>query len=270
MEYLNWELSVLSRALRYDNLSAAALHVGMSQPQLSRIVAKIEADLEINLLERKSKRNSAWTPAAIKLSELYSETLRSFRGRLQDLTQETQMSRLRIGCLEGLVSHVLRFADMTFKKNSVEVFEILVEDLNILEETFSKKGIDLLLSFREPGRKKFRYVKELGFQVVKNEGNKKGVPVVSSFEYGTRFETTRGKNKAPSKILVSNSLQVRREWIQSYGGMGTLPSEVLRLRPASDPASIQPVLLIGQEDLPEKVWNGLLAEIAKLPRVTGS
>ena len=42
MDHLNWELSVLNRSVAYNNLSGASQHVGLSQPQLSRIVAKLE------------------------------------------------------------------------------------------------------------------------------------------------------------------------------------------------------------------------------------
>ncbi|MHA0112066.1 LysR family transcriptional regulator, partial [Klebsiella pneumoniae] len=69
-----WDLSVLTRATQYANLSIAADHVGISQPQLSRIVAKLEDQLGLILLDRESRRKSAWTPAAHRLADIYSRT----------------------------------------------------------------------------------------------------------------------------------------------------------------------------------------------------
>lgn len=61
MQQLYYELGVLAKAVNFKNLSAAALHVGLSQPQLSRIIAKIEEELKIVLLDRSAKRKSGWT-----------------------------------------------------------------------------------------------------------------------------------------------------------------------------------------------------------------
>jgi len=71
MEHFNWELSVLSRAVAYQNLSGASQHVGLSQPQLSRIIQKLEAQWSVVLLDRSAKRKACWTPAAYKLARVY-------------------------------------------------------------------------------------------------------------------------------------------------------------------------------------------------------
>jgi DNA-binding transcriptional LysR family regulator len=71
MELLAWELSVISRAVAYKNLSSAAAHVGLSQPQLSRIVQKVEKNLQVQLLDRSSRRSSSWQPIALQLAEIY-------------------------------------------------------------------------------------------------------------------------------------------------------------------------------------------------------
>ena len=41
MEYLSWDLAILSRAVAYANLSSASAHVGLSQPLVRFIGEKI-------------------------------------------------------------------------------------------------------------------------------------------------------------------------------------------------------------------------------------
>src|SRR5690606_13535732 len=64
---LNWDLTVLSRAIQYNNLSGAAQHVGISQPQLSRIVSRLESELGVPLLNRETRRHSTWTAQAHRI-----------------------------------------------------------------------------------------------------------------------------------------------------------------------------------------------------------
>ena len=47
MDHLHWPLSVLSKAIHHKNLSAAADHIGLSQPQLSRLIAQLEEELGV-------------------------------------------------------------------------------------------------------------------------------------------------------------------------------------------------------------------------------
>lgn len=251
MEYLNWELSVLSRAVAYTNLSGAASHVGLSQPQLSRIVARIEGQMGVNLLDREARRRSAWTPAAYRISEIYTTCLQQFRGDVQNLVQGSQLNHIRIGTLEGLTSIALQFAHFLFEKTGVKLLELTVEDLNELEESFGKRNIDVLFTFREPGRRKFKYVKKLGYQTLEPPTAGKGIRVMSSFEYGTEMQKVDPANSP--RMLVSNSLEVRRNWIAKFGGHGILPSDVRREK--SGKTGEVPVIVVGSEDLPAAFWE---------------
>ena len=67
ISHLTYELSVLSKAVMHRNLSLAAVHVGLSQPQLSRLIQKLEGELRVVLLDRASRRKSGWTPVAHEL-----------------------------------------------------------------------------------------------------------------------------------------------------------------------------------------------------------
>jgi hypothetical protein len=251
MDYLNWELSVLSRAVAYTNLSGAASHVGLSQPQLSRIVAKLESQLELTLLDREARRRSAWTPSAYRLAEVYNDSLRQFRSGLSKLTENAELSHVRIGTLEGLTGNALELARHLFEGGSVRVLELDVLDLNDLEERFGKREFDLIFTFREPGRKKFKHVRKLGYQTLESLGSPKGVQVMSSFEFGNKMGNLR--SDSARRILVSNSLEVRKTWIAQFGGTGILPSQVRKEKGAK--AGDVPVLIVGAEDLGSAFWK---------------
>src|SRR5476649_2133312 len=109
MDYLSWDLSILSRATAYENLSRASAHVGLSQPQLSRIVAKLEESLGLTLLDRESRRKSSWTPAAYRLAEIYQGTVQAFNAEIATLATGLTPRELRIGTLEGLVPTAMAF-----------------------------------------------------------------------------------------------------------------------------------------------------------------
>src|SRR4051794_20367369 len=101
MDHLHSELSVLSRAVAFDNLSSAAGPVGLSQPQLSRIVSRIEQELGVVLLDRGAKRKSGWTPVAHRLAELFSKSTRHFQEQVQRMLQAAEPTEIRVAALEG-------------------------------------------------------------------------------------------------------------------------------------------------------------------------
>jgi hypothetical protein len=248
MEYLSWDLSILSRAVAYANLSSASAHVGLSQPQLSRIVAKLESELDVVLLDRETRRKSSWTPTAYRLAEIYARAFHNFRAEVASLTQGLDPDHFRVGTLEGLIPQALAFCHALLSSTKVMVVELDVLDQNFLEEKFTKNEVDVIFSMREPGRKKFRYVKVLGYQTI--EPVEKGEPrVYSMFEYASTLQ--KGKPKA--KTFVSNSLRVRQEWFEQFGGSGSLPSD-MRAKKTGKKTEV-PVLVIAHDALPPRVWG---------------
>ena len=248
MEYLSWDLSILSRAVVYPNLSSASAHVGLSQPQLSRIVAKLEAELDVVLLDRETRRKSSWTPTAYRLAEIYARAFNNFRTEVASLALGLDPDHFRVGTLEGLIPQALAFCQSLLTRTKVMIVELDVLDQNFLEEKFSKNEIDIMFSMREPGRKKYRYVRVLGYQTI--ETIEKGSPrIYSMFEYAS----TLSKGKPKAKAFVSNSLSVRQLWFERYGGTGSLPST---MRPKkSGKKSEVPALVIAHDALPPLVWN---------------
>ena len=253
MERVNWELFVLSRAVAFENLSSAAGPVGLSQPQLSRIVSRLEAELHVVLLDRTAKRKSGWTPMAHRLAEIYSKSSRHLSEQIQRLSQESEPQSLRIGALDGLAPIAAELSSRVFKQTSVRSIELDLFDLIQLEEFFIKGGVDLIFSGREPGRKKFRHVIKVGYQSLDEQGKAGDTQVMSPFEFGLQTNRPGKKLKPESeRILISNSLTVRRHWIETFGGHGIIPSP---MRKAPGKGREQPVFLIGQDALSPRLWE---------------
>lgn len=257
MEYLNWELTVLSRAIAYTNLSGAASHIGLSQPQISRIIARLEEELDIVLLDRDTKRKSSWTPAAFRLCEIYNRTFQQFRSDVQQLGAEAEPSAIRVGSLEGMIDIAAEFCSNLFNSTSALTVELDIADLDDLEETYFKGGLEFLFSLREPGKKKLTHSKLIGHQSIDEHGPPQGRHVMSSFEYATQI--AGHKKRSDERVLISNSLSVRTKWIQKYGGHGTIPSAVVRKsRPRQNEV---PVLFLAPDHLPRRLWDIALSAL---------
>ncbi|MEQ1875590.1 MAG: LysR family transcriptional regulator [Bdellovibrionia bacterium] len=245
---LAWELSVLSRSVAYNNLSGASAQVGISQPQLSRIVSKLEESLGIVLLDRTVRRRSAWTPAASRLAELYSKAARNLQQDMQKMTEGVHLREVRVGTLEGLSSVAMAFANHLFTSCETEVVDLDIYDLSALEEGFMKENLDFIFTIREIGRKKPTFIRTLGAQrVIKVD---KGLPytVVSPYEFSARL-----KQKVKGKVLISNSLEIRKTWLDTHGGRGWLPSTIQKGEIVEKDRN--EVFLLGSEQLTSGFWD---------------
>lgn len=245
---LSWELSVLARSVAYKNLSSASAQVGLSQPQLSRIVSKLEGALGITLLDRTVRRNSGWTPTAQRLAELYGRAARHLQADVQKVIEGTQLREVRIGTLEGLMPVSMSFAQHVFEAVGAQVVELDIFDLNVLEEAFQKESLDFIFTIREPGRKKHAYVRTLGIQTLNEVDKGRTFTVVSPYEFSARH-----KQKAKGKVLISNSLEIRKQWLERHGGRGALPSKIEPGRLSRKDQN--EVLLIGSEQLAKGFWE---------------
>jgi len=255
MEKLSWELSVLSKAVAFTNLSSAAGPVGLSQPQLSRIVSRLEGELQVVLLDRTAKRKSGWTPMAHRLAEIYGKSSRHLTEQILRLTaQESDPQSLRIGALDGLAGVASELSAQVFKKTAVRSIELDLFDVIQLEEIFMKGELDLIFSGREPGRKKFRYVLRLGYQSLEEAGRPGETRVMSPFEISLK-KKTRGSET--ERTLISNSLSVRRHWIESFGGRGVIPSPMRKTPSARGKDA--PVYLVAQDSLSPRLWEKIAA-----------
>ncbi len=254
MQQIYYEMSVLAKAIHFKNLSAAALHVGLSQPQLSRIIARIEDDLKIVLLDRSAKRKSGWTPVAFQLSEIFEKSIKRLETELQGISNNQVVGELHIGTLEGLSDFALNTVRLCFEEVGVKKITLDIFDLNELEANFMSGNLDLIFTSKSPGRQKFKYLAELGFQRLEEINSSKDFAVLSTFEYG---RANKKELESFPHLFVSNSLSIRRGWLEKNGGTGHLPTEAKRGR-AKD---AEPVLLIGSELLNPVLWTNITSAL---------
>lgn len=250
MQQLAYPLSILARAIAYRNLSSASLHVGLSQPQLSRLIAKLEKELGMELLNRQVKRKSAWTPQAMKLAELFQENQRRLEHSLRALQSNQRVRQVHIGTLEGLADTAISYSKKLFDQASLELVFIDVFDRNELESKFLSGDLDVILNTRVPSQAKPRYLHICGYQSLDVIEKSKAFTLYSTFEFNLR---TKPKRLASEKSVVSNSLYVRKEWLKKYGGSGTIPSELVDQ--ARD--GYGEVMLIGGDWLDPHIWQTL-------------
>ncbi len=258
VQNIHWQLSVLSKAIHYKNLSGAASHVGVSQPQLSRIVSRLEEELGVVLLDRTARRKSGWTPVAFKIADTYFRQSRKLAQSLQQLKADDQPSHLTIGTLEGLIGLAGDFCAQALAQPKLHIVELNVYDLSELEEKFVKDELDLIFTCREPGRHKHRHVRQLGYQVFDRRTSTVGPKVLSSYEYANHAQSKKAASSKTSaknpQLLVSNSLTIRKLWIDTHGGSGGIPSDVRRRKTAE---SDVPVVLVASDLMSPAVWQKL-------------
>lgn len=252
MDNIHWQLSVLSKSIHYKNLSGAASHVGLSQPQLSRIISRLESELGVVLLDRTARRKSGWTPVAYKIADTYFRTSRKLTQSLQQLKTDDQLTQLSVGILEGLVPLACDFChQLQEDQPRLQMIELNVYDLSELEEKFEKDEIDLIFTCREPGRHKYKNVRQLGYQAIDKIGPADGTKAFSQFEYAQAMHNRRVPPK-DMKVVMSNSLALRRFWIDNYGASGFVPSDV---RKKKSEGAETPVIMIGGDLLNPAVWT---------------
>lgn len=273
VHHLHHELRVLSQAVSHANLSAAAQHIGISQPQLSRIIQRLESELGMVLLDRAAKRKSGWLPQAIQLGEMYTRLSIRMEAELRSSLLGGETETLRVGTLEGCIPIMNRILARAVSKLKLRILEVEVEDLGNLEKRFMKGELDVILSFRAPGKKKYRFEIEIGLQKIEIVRRKLGARIqgLNQVRLLSSFEAEGGaeKNEHPqsSLMIVSNSLEVRRNWLNEFGGEGSLPGELLRnTKPsgsATDRAGQATLSLYASDVLASDVWKQLELAAAK-------
>jgi len=248
---LHWPLNVLSRAIHYKNISAAAASIGLSQPQISRLVQKLENELEVRLIDKSSPRNSSWTPQARQLAQLYERSSKTLDSSLAQLKEDNLPSSIKIGTLEGLALEASKLTKRLFDFSTIKECFLDVFDQDEMEAKFLSGDIDLMFSSRLPGLKKGLPHKVIGFQkMMKKQGSLKtedNFRLFSPFEYSSSKKTA----KETKGVLISNSLFVRSQWLETIGGSGQIPGPIQK---KSFQTSL-PVLLIAQDYIHPQIWQ---------------
>ncbi len=252
MTGLSWNLDVLVKAVHYKNLSAASSHVGLSQPQLSRIVQRLEDDLSMKLLDRSVRRKSAWTLAAHQLAEIHLDSQRRLEHSIRSLQESGHAHLLHMGTLEGLIDTALPLAKAVFDLPAVHLVHLNVYDQNELDEKYLAGDLEVILTSRVPNKAKPKLIKTLGYQSLDWNRSNPSFKVQSSWEFG-REKKAQGKQAVSAKALVSNSLHTRRAWLEQYGGEGQIPSTLQR----RSQKGMEEVLLVGADGLDGAIWSAL-------------
>lgn len=258
MEQLHWPLAVLSRAVHFKNLSGASAHVGLSQPQLSRLISQLERELDVVLLDRTSKRKSAWTPAAFRLAEVYTQSARRLQFAIHEVVETQVPSQIHIGTLEGLSHFAIELVHSLFQISKLQLVQLDIYDQNDLEEKFLNGDLDVCLTSRVPGRQKLKHQFELGYQRIDQINNSSKFLVLSPYEHGR--EKKKKMDGESHKMFLSNSLALRRLWLNKYGGQGAVPGNVQKEKGKD----LLPVTLFAHELFNESLWKMLLEAARRL------
>jgi hypothetical protein len=257
MNNLYQELQTLAKCVKYQNLSQAAAHVGFSQPQLSRVISKIEGELDVVLLDRTARRKSAWTPMAFKIAQTYSQGVEKLNSELSGLLDSTSVTHLNFGSLEGMVPIAANIIHSLIKPAGLTSVDLQVYDLSELEVGFSKNQFDVILTNREPGKRKYAHQVLVGYQNIDLIKESDKFLVYSSFEFSTLGTKSRKKPSQP--LIISNSLFARKYWLENFGGTGSLPSSISTKKPGRK--DFGSVYLIGSDALAHKTWNTILETV---------
>jgi DNA-binding transcriptional LysR family regulator len=220
IQNLAYELSVLAKAVQHKNLSAAAVHVGLSQPQISRLIAKIESELNVILLDRSARRKSGWTPIANELALIFSKGMTRLQSDILTLATAREITQLHIGTLEGLSHIAMQFAKQCFENLGMKSVYLDVLDFAELDSNFISGNLDLIFTVKSPGRQKYQHVIEVGFQQMDKVSSDPSVLVMSPFELSGYDKKDLESAK---HMFVSNSLSLRDKWLHEFGGTGALP-----------------------------------------------
>lgn len=247
---LTYELSILAQAVQHKNLSAASVHVGISQPQLSRMIAKIESELNVILLDRGARRKSGWTAIAHQLAMTYAKGISRLQTEILSLAQDIELNELRIGSLEGLSAIAEQFTQSCFEKLAIKTIHLDILDFKDLDAQFLGGDLDVIFTVRAPSKQKFQHQIEVGYQQMEKISTDKNIVVCSPFEFAGMDKKEIDIEK---KILISNSLAVRSHWLHEIGGTGVLPINATKGRGKG----YYSVLMIASDVMTPKLWTNI-------------
>jgi hypothetical protein len=248
LDSLHWQLSILTKATQYKNLTSASNNVGLSQPQLSRIIQQLESELNMVLLDRTAKRKSGWTQAAFNLSDVYAQHSRRLSASIHSVVETQVPNHITIATLEGLADNAMTIAHKLLKHPRIQTVELDMYDLSELEKRFLIGDVDIAITSKIPTKQKLKNVIEIGFQTFETIQKNGPYTVLSAYEFG------RMKKRAGKDFIVSNSLEVRKKWVQRFGGTATVPSQVTN----SKTKDSVPALVIAADTFSAEVWKLLL------------
>ena len=176
------------------------------------------------------------------MAQVFEASQRRLMHSVDELRENTQPTRLHIGTLEGLSDIAMESAHRVLQTTSVEFLQLDVLELAEIETQFLSGGIDLAFTSRVPSHRKLEKVIELGKQSFDKYRNHWDYGVFSPFEYAKQ------NLELSKKTIVSNSLNIRRQWLETHGGVGQVPGAIGK-------KGELPVLVIANDWVQDSLWN---------------
>jgi hypothetical protein len=254
-------LSLLAKAVNFENQTAAARGLDEPQANISRAVRLLESVFGVDLIEKNAGSKSRWSPAAMRLAEVWN----SFAAKVVEFRDDRQV--VRVATLEGMIPLAIQFVKAIIDSPHVAAVEVEMLELSRLEELFARGEIDVAFSCRKTNAMDSCWSKELGFQrLAPRGGTADGVQIMSIGKY--LMETPES---IPGKVVVSNSLGFREAFRKKYGGFDhDYPSAPRKQRDeATDFTS--PVLVVTSKALSQTIrhlveelevdWSVVLSEV---------
>ena len=181
-------------------------------------------------------------------------------GRLQSdiiaVAQDSEVTELRIGTLEGLAGIATQFVEQCFAKLKIHTIHLDVLEYRDLDSQFLSGNLDLIFTARIPSKQKFKYELEVGYQQIEQISTNKDIHLFGSFEYSALDKKDLEKIK---NVLVSNSLSLRRHWLEEIGGTGMLPVDAKKGRGKGH----FPIFILASDLMSPKLWTQI-GEIAAI------
>ncbi len=167
-----------------------------------------------------------------------------------------QPAHFKVGALEGMIPSAARFCRDLQRGTEIQVVQLDIEDLSRLDERFVSGELDVIFTFRLPSQhRKFRYLREIGYQTIDEVGDRSGIPVLSTWEFGKDLAELR--DGPGQRALVSNSLAVRDVWLGEGLGYGTHPSPVTARKPRT--SKLETVYIVGADRMNPRLWKKIEA-----------
>lgn len=251
-ESLFKDLALLEKASHYRTLSMAAQALQISQPHLSRIIQKIEKELNTTLLDRESKKTTVWREEAKVFFVAFQRQQNSFLELLHSLQKKDFYRDLKFVCLEGLAEHTLMAINKFRKSYPAQSFVLDVLDLGELELAFNTGSYDVALTSREPKFARNYYLKNLGYQ------NFELFHASSNQDVVTHFESNEKKHQ--KAFWITNSMAIKKLCIEELNCRGKMPTSIRKnknMKLMTQEKNASPVLLLGHSSLDSSIWQKL-------------
>jgi len=146
------EMRTLQIAVEAGSFTAAAKQLGVTQPAVSRQLAKLEKRLGVALFERDSRRLRL-TPAGERLHAYAKEMLRGFERMMEALEAESRslQGELRIGASTTLGDFLVpTWAGMFSRLNPGVVPQVFVSDSDAVAADVQDGSVEIGFIGREP------------------------------------------------------------------------------------------------------------------------